>query len=131
MKETACILLLALPIMAAWELSLLHMNDIHARMEETNKYSSPCTSKDRDAGKCYGGLARIATAVKRVQNEDQVRVDVVEWVEIISGEQCSSLGQCWRLLPGNSLVHKVQMAYRHTGMQLDAVWLAYQYYLVF
>ena len=127
MKETACSLLLALPIMAAWELSLLHMNDIHARMEETNKYSSPCTSKDRDAGKCYGGLARIATAVKRVQNEDQVRVDVVEWVEIISGEQCSSLGQCWRLLPGNSLVHKVQMAYRHTGMQLHAVWLAHQY----
>ena len=125
MKAAACSLLLALPIMAAWELSLLHMNDIHARMEETNKYSSPCTSKDRDAGKCYGGLARIATAVKRVRNEDQVRVDVVEWVEIISGEQCSSLGQCWRLLPGNSLVHKVQMAYRHTGMQLDAVWLAY------
>ena len=111
--------------MATWELCLLHLNDIDARMEEANKYSSPCTSKDRDAGKCYGGLARIATAVKRVQNEDQVRVDVVEWVEIISGEQCSSLGQCWRLLPGNSLVHKVQMAYRHTGMQLDAVWLAY------
>ena len=73
MKATACTLLLALPMLAAWELSLLHVNDIHARMEETNKHSSPCTPKDRDAGKCFGGLARIVTAVKRVRNEDQVR----------------------------------------------------------
>ena len=73
MKGTAWTLLLALPMLAAWELSLLHVNDIHARMEETNKHSSPCTPKDRDAGKCFGGLARIVTAVKRVQNEDQVR----------------------------------------------------------
>ena len=74
MKATACTLLLALPMLAAWELSLLHVNDIHARMEETNKHSSPCTTKDHDAGKCYGGLARIVTAVKRVKSEDQVRV---------------------------------------------------------
>ena len=73
MKATACTLLLALPMLAAWELSLLHVNDIHARMEETNKHSSPCTPKDRDAGKCFGGLARIVSAVKRVRNEDQVR----------------------------------------------------------
>jgi len=71
MKATACSLLLALPMLAAWELSLLHVNDIHARMEETNKHSSPCTTKDHDAGKCYGGLARIVTAVKRVKSEDQ------------------------------------------------------------
>ena len=69
-------------MLAAWELSLLHVNDIHARMEETNKHSSPCTAKDRDAGKCFGGLARIVTAVKRVRNEDQVRVVLLEagWI---------------------------------------------------
>ena len=76
MKLTvACLLLLlAVPMLAAWELSLLHVNDIHARMEETNKYSSPCTDKDHKAGKCYGGLARIVTAVKKVKNEDQVSI---------------------------------------------------------
>jgi hypothetical protein len=26
----------------AWDLSLLHVNDIHVRMEETNKYSALC-----------------------------------------------------------------------------------------
>ena len=25
-----------------WELSLVHVNDIHVRMEETNKYSAAC-----------------------------------------------------------------------------------------
>ena len=86
MKVTGCILLLALPMLAAWELSLLHVNDIHARMEETNKHSSPCTPKNRDAGKCYGGLARIATAVKRVRNEDQV-----SWMVISSGRLRNNL----------------------------------------
>ncbi len=28
----------------AWELTLLHVNDIHVRMEETNKYSAACRS---------------------------------------------------------------------------------------
>ena len=74
MKLTLSFLLSALPMLAAWELSLLHVNDIHARMEETNKYSSPCTDKDHKAGKCYGGLARIVTAVKKVKNEDQVSI---------------------------------------------------------
>ena len=47
MRARSCSLILALPMMiGAWELSLLHVNDIHARMEETNKYSSPCTTKD-------------------------------------------------------------------------------------
>ena len=25
-----------------WEMSLVHINDIHVRMEETNKYSAAC-----------------------------------------------------------------------------------------
>ena len=134
MKVTGCTLLLAMPMLAAWELSLLHVNDIHARMEETNKHSSPCTPKNRDAGKCYGGLARIVTAVKRVRNEDQVSWMVlleflVEGLEIISGEQCSSLDQWWRLLPGNALVHKVQMANGHAGMKHSFVDLSVIPYL--
>ena len=54
----------------SWELSLLHVNDIHVRMEETSKYSSPCKEKDQKAGKCYGGLARISAAVKKFKSEE-------------------------------------------------------------
>ena len=46
------------------------MNDIHVRMEETSKYSSPCKEKDQKAGKCYGGLARISAAVKKFKSEE-------------------------------------------------------------
>ena len=37
-------------MVATWDLTLLHVNDIHMRMEETNKYSSNCKQKDMKAG---------------------------------------------------------------------------------
>ena len=43
------------------------------RMEETNKHSSPCAHKDQEANKCYGGVARVATAVAQMKAEDEVR----------------------------------------------------------
>ena len=41
-----------LSMLSAWDLTLLHVNDIHMRMEETNKYSSNCKQKDMHAGEC-------------------------------------------------------------------------------
>jgi hypothetical protein len=38
------LLLLLMERVLAWELTLLHVNDIHVRMEETNKYSAACRS---------------------------------------------------------------------------------------
>ena len=64
--------LLLLPLVTGWQLSVLHVNDIHARMEETNKYSGPCTRKNAEAEKCYGGLGRLTTAVKRIKKQDEV-----------------------------------------------------------
>ena len=43
------------------------------RMEETNKHSSPCEPRDQEANKCYGGVARVATAVTTMKAEDEVR----------------------------------------------------------
>ena len=65
------LLLTILPALHCWELSLLHVNDIHARMEETSKYSSKCQEKDKMKGKCYGGLARMYTAVKNVKEQEE------------------------------------------------------------
>ena len=65
------ITLLHLSMVASWELSLLHVNDIHARMEETNKYSAKCREKDKAKGKCYGGLARLFTAVKDLRDVEE------------------------------------------------------------
>merc|ERR1711892_1335620 len=70
------LVIIILPVVASWELSLLHVNDIHSRMEETNKYSSKCTDKDKAKGKCYGGLARMYSAVKDIRSKE----DNVIWL---------------------------------------------------
>ncbi|XP_076242052.1 protein 5NUC [Calliopsis andreniformis] len=47
---------------------IVHTNDMHSRFEQTSKMSSTCSQKDADAGKCYGGFARIATLVRQARN---------------------------------------------------------------
>ena len=37
----------AVRLAAGFEMTLLHVNDIHVKMEETNKYSSTCKPRDR------------------------------------------------------------------------------------
>ncbi|KMQ96284.1 protein 5nuc [Lasius niger] len=39
------------------------------RFEETSQLSTTCTPQDSDAGKCYGGFARIATLVRQAKLE--------------------------------------------------------------
>ncbi|MDE0097068.1 MAG: metallophosphoesterase, partial [Gammaproteobacteria bacterium] len=45
-------------------LTILHTNDLHSRVEPINKYDSNCSAKDDAAGKCFGGYARLATAIR-------------------------------------------------------------------
>ncbi|XP_074541285.1 5'-nucleotidase [Halichoeres trimaculatus] len=48
---------------AAWDLVLLHTNDVHARVEETSKHSGKCGS-----GECFAGVARRATMINRIRS---------------------------------------------------------------
>ncbi|KAF7644508.1 hypothetical protein LDENG_00219920 [Lucifuga dentata] len=67
-----CVLLLGFSRLsaAAWDLVLLHTNDVHARVEETNKYFGKCTS---NSASCFGGVARRATMIKKIRaNETNV-----------------------------------------------------------
>lgn len=56
----------AIPSAADWTLVLLHTNDVHARVEETSVHSIKCGRAD----KCYGGVARRATEIRRIRNEE-------------------------------------------------------------
>jgi len=51
------------PAFADYTLSILHINDVHSRIQPINKYDSDCRAKDNVAGKCFGGMARVATAI--------------------------------------------------------------------
>lgn len=44
-------------------LTIIHINDFHARFEETNEQSLPC----REGQKCIGGFARLKTVVGRLK----------------------------------------------------------------
>ena len=46
-----------------FELSIIHINDFHARFEETNEQSLAC----RENEKCIGGISRIKTVVDQLK----------------------------------------------------------------
>ncbi|XP_046575129.1 5'-nucleotidase-like [Haliotis rubra] len=51
-------------LVVGFNLTILHTNDIHARFEQTNKYSGQCPADDVAEGKCFGGTARLVTKVR-------------------------------------------------------------------
>ncbi len=55
--------LLAAPAMADFELTILHTNDFHDRFEPISRFDGPCSAEDDAAGECFGGIARMITAV--------------------------------------------------------------------
>ena len=54
-----------------FSLTLLHTNDNHGRFEEVDSYGFLCYPRDAQAGKCFGGMARRATMIKRIRSEEQ------------------------------------------------------------
>ncbi|XP_069052677.1 5'-nucleotidase [Lepisosteus oculatus] len=66
-----CVFLAAagcLRAVAGFELTLLHTNDVHARVEETSVDSGACTG---DRRKCYAGVARRFTKIAEIRNTGQ------------------------------------------------------------
>jgi 5'-nucleotidase len=50
-----------------WNITLIHTNDIHARMDPFNDFGTDCTSVDKKVHHCYGGIARIKHVVDVVR----------------------------------------------------------------
>ncbi|MCF4099577.1 bifunctional metallophosphatase/5'-nucleotidase [Maritalea mediterranea] len=55
---------IAAPAFADFSLKILHINDVHSRIQPINKYDSNCGAEDNAAGECFGGMARVATAIE-------------------------------------------------------------------
>lgn len=51
------------PALADFKLNILHFNDFHARIESVSKYDSTCSDADEAKGACFGGVARLKTAI--------------------------------------------------------------------
>ena len=48
---------------AEYTLHILHTNDMHSRIESINKYDSTCNAEGEAEGECFGGFARMKTAI--------------------------------------------------------------------
>jgi 5'-nucleotidase/UDP-sugar diphosphatase len=53
---------------ADYGLTILHINDLHSRMEAINKYDSTCSAEEAGKGECLGGIARVATKINERRN---------------------------------------------------------------
>ncbi|XP_072534748.1 5'-nucleotidase [Salminus brasiliensis] len=51
---------------ADWELALMHTNDVHARVDETNKDSGKCSKAP-----CFAGVARRYTKIKELRSREK------------------------------------------------------------
>ncbi len=54
---------------ADFELNILHINDFHSRIEAINKYDSTCSAEEAGKNECFGGIARMKTAIDTRRNE--------------------------------------------------------------
>ncbi|MGP3698240.1 bifunctional metallophosphatase/5'-nucleotidase [Rhodobacter sp. NSM] len=59
---------------ADFELTILHTNDFHDRFEPISKYDSTCPPEDNAAGECFGGIARLVTAIAEARGQGGTRL---------------------------------------------------------
>jgi len=62
---------------ADYSLTILHTNDFHARFEPISKYDSGCSADSNAEGKCFGGSARLVSALAdaRSRSNNAILVD--------------------------------------------------------
>ncbi len=69
---------------ADFELTILHTNDFHDRFDPISKYDGPCGAEDNAEGKCFGGIARMVTAIAEARargGENQLLLDAGDWFQ--------------------------------------------------
>jgi 5'-nucleotidase len=64
MMSAAAFALTAGAAAAEFKLTILHTNDFHSRFEPISTNDGPCAAEDNAAGECFGGWARLVTAIE-------------------------------------------------------------------
>ncbi|GAA3864990.1 bifunctional metallophosphatase/5'-nucleotidase [Celeribacter arenosi] len=77
LTTSAAMTLIAGAASADYALTVLHTNDFHARFEPISKYDSGCSEDDNMAGSCFGGSARLKSAIDaaRARSTNSILVD--------------------------------------------------------
>ncbi len=82
---TCAMALTATTATAEFTLNILHINDVHSRIQPINRFDSTCNAEDDAAGECFGGVARLKTAIdaKRaeLEGENVIFLDAGDWLQ--------------------------------------------------
>jgi 5'-nucleotidase len=70
---------------AEYTLHIIHINDLHSRIESINRFDSTCSAEDEGEGKCFGGVARVATKINELR--DQLVADGQNVIVLDAGDQ--------------------------------------------
>ncbi|MGI1663807.1 bifunctional metallophosphatase/5'-nucleotidase [Palleronia sp. KMU-117] len=60
--------LMATQASADYTLHVLHINDMHSRIEPINAFGSTCSADDKAENKCFGGVARLYTKINELRD---------------------------------------------------------------
>ena len=82
---TAALALTAGAAAAEFTLHVLHINDFHSRIESINRFDSTCPAAEEAEGKCFGGVARMATAINGLR--DRLRAEGQNVIVLDAGDQ--------------------------------------------
>ncbi|XP_035687503.1 snake venom 5'-nucleotidase-like isoform X3 [Branchiostoma floridae] len=67
---TASILCMWVTSCLTFDLTILHTNDCHARIEQADGNGGSCGDSDALAGKCFGGVARRLTKIREIRESE-------------------------------------------------------------
>lgn len=70
---------------AEYTLHVIHINDLHSRIESINRFDSTCNAESEAEGKCFGGVARVATKINELR--DQITADGGNVIVLDAGDQ--------------------------------------------
>ena len=69
LSTTAALALTATVASADYTLHVIHINDLHSRIESINRFDSNCNAESEAEGKCFGGVARVKTMFDQIREK--------------------------------------------------------------
>lgn len=71
----------------AFTLNVIHLNDMHSRVESVGETGSTCAAENEAAGECLGGAARVRTAIAQARAAAEAKGE--SSIALFAGDQFS------------------------------------------
>lgn len=85
LSSVAALALTAGAASADYTLHVLHINDLHSRIEPINRFDSTCSASEAEKNECFGGVARVATKINELR--DKLRAEGKNVIVLDAGDQ--------------------------------------------